>query len=552
MSRFPRLVSCLRPSCQRIPPTCVPCTSPHPALTQRQEDGHNRLKRVILIGDHHQLPPVVKNMAIQQYRCGPRGWVASQWLVQLAGQRASRQLQPSAATIGLPRSVASSHRAAPVPFQTLPNPAPPTIAPPSLAATWTSRCSRASSGWARPTSSSTPRCAVLHVTAGEAALAVGCGSQGSRRWSGAAAGPQHWRHAMRSQALAPLPTPLPDKPHCLQGRARPTLAKLYNWRYRALGDLPNVQEQPAFRAANPGEVLRYWDRRRGLPANKLSTAPLSLCCPICAAHPLRPCPLFCQPALPTPLPNPPGPPPPQALRSTSSSSMCPTTRGVASPHRCPTSTRCEQCQRGGRALLGSKGGAAGQANPATRPGPQAKPSGRCRPAGRLPACYDRRLRSRWRQGSSAHKIVPQSCCAEPGRGGVPGQRVPGAEAGSGLLPQRTCTPGKAGVEQQHSSRQCSQPSCRPAYSYHPRPLPMAPFLPAVHAAAGLPRPQDLHPHHLQRPKGAAAGCDRAALRTAPRLWPPCQGGRCSCRLLQAGMAAYSCSNTSSTLAAYLA
>ena len=36
---------------------------------QRQEDGHNRLKRVILIGDHHQLPPVVKNMAIQQYRC---------------------------------------------------------------------------------------------------------------------------------------------------------------------------------------------------------------------------------------------------------------------------------------------------------------------------------------------------------------------------------------------------------------------------------------------------------------------------------------------------
>lgn len=38
-----------------------------------------------------------------------------------------------------------------------------------------------------------------------------------------------------------------------QGRARPPLAKLYNWRYRALGDLPNVQEQPAFRTANPGE-----------------------------------------------------------------------------------------------------------------------------------------------------------------------------------------------------------------------------------------------------------------------------------------------------------
>ena len=27
----------------------------------------------------------------------------------------------------------------------------------------------------------------------------------------------------------------------LQGRARPTLAQLYNWRYRQLGNLPNVE-----------------------------------------------------------------------------------------------------------------------------------------------------------------------------------------------------------------------------------------------------------------------------------------------------------------------
>ncbi|CAL8471736.1 g11278 [Coccomyxa elongata] len=38
-----------------------------PMLLQNQQDGVARLKRVILIGDHHQLPPVVKNMAFQKY-----------------------------------------------------------------------------------------------------------------------------------------------------------------------------------------------------------------------------------------------------------------------------------------------------------------------------------------------------------------------------------------------------------------------------------------------------------------------------------------------------
>ncbi|KAF9974942.1 hypothetical protein BGZ73_001565 [Actinomortierella ambigua] len=39
-----------------------------PMLLQEPEEGHqNRLKRVILIGDHNQLPPVVKNTAFQQY-----------------------------------------------------------------------------------------------------------------------------------------------------------------------------------------------------------------------------------------------------------------------------------------------------------------------------------------------------------------------------------------------------------------------------------------------------------------------------------------------------
>lgn len=38
-----------------------------PLLLQTSEDGFNRLKRVVLIGDHHQLPPVIKNMAFQKF-----------------------------------------------------------------------------------------------------------------------------------------------------------------------------------------------------------------------------------------------------------------------------------------------------------------------------------------------------------------------------------------------------------------------------------------------------------------------------------------------------
>ena len=38
-----------------------------PLLLQNPEDGFNRLKRWIMIGDHHQLPPVIKNQAFQKY-----------------------------------------------------------------------------------------------------------------------------------------------------------------------------------------------------------------------------------------------------------------------------------------------------------------------------------------------------------------------------------------------------------------------------------------------------------------------------------------------------
>ncbi|MRB67721.1 hypothetical protein GH825_30640, partial [Bacillus thuringiensis] len=38
-----------------------------PLLLQNPEDNFSRLKRCVMIGDHHQLPPVIKNMAFQKF-----------------------------------------------------------------------------------------------------------------------------------------------------------------------------------------------------------------------------------------------------------------------------------------------------------------------------------------------------------------------------------------------------------------------------------------------------------------------------------------------------
>ena len=42
-----------------------------------------------------------------------------------------------------------------------------------------------------------------------------------------------------------------------QGRARPSLAELYNWRYKELGDLPNVIDTDEYKRANPGFSHEY-------------------------------------------------------------------------------------------------------------------------------------------------------------------------------------------------------------------------------------------------------------------------------------------------------
>ncbi|PIN23485.1 DEAD box containing helicase [Handroanthus impetiginosus] len=103
-----------------------------PMLLQRQEDGYARLKRCILIGDHHQLPPVVKNMAFQKY------------------SHMDQSLFTRFVRLGVP---------------------------------------------------------YIELNA--------------------------------------------------QGRARPSLARLYNWRYKELGDLPYVRENPVFHRANAGFSYDY-------------------------------------------------------------------------------------------------------------------------------------------------------------------------------------------------------------------------------------------------------------------------------------------------------
>ena len=57
------------------------------------------------------------------------------------------------------------------------------------------------------------------------------------------------------RTLNPVPCILNPIP--MQGRARPSLAALYNWRYEKLGDLPNVTRQPEYRIGNAGMAFDY-------------------------------------------------------------------------------------------------------------------------------------------------------------------------------------------------------------------------------------------------------------------------------------------------------
>lgn len=38
-----------------------------PMVLQNSQDGKSRLKRIVLLGDHHQLPPIIKNRAFQKF-----------------------------------------------------------------------------------------------------------------------------------------------------------------------------------------------------------------------------------------------------------------------------------------------------------------------------------------------------------------------------------------------------------------------------------------------------------------------------------------------------
>lgn len=189
----------MRPASRGAPPS--PPAHPARARAQRQEDGHNRLKRVILIGDHHQLPPVVKNQAIQQY------------------SRLDQSLFTRFIRLGTPYIELNAQVGR------------------RLAAGW--RWWRWGGGWWG---------GAAGVTGGRM-VGAGCSAAGGRARA----------RCPRARAAAEAATPSPNPPSRppAQGRARPSLAALYNWRYRALGDLPNVTTAPAFRAANPGFALPF-------------------------------------------------------------------------------------------------------------------------------------------------------------------------------------------------------------------------------------------------------------------------------------------------------
>jgi len=133
-----------------------------------------RLKRVVLIGDHHQLPPVVKNMAFQKF------------------SHLDQSLFTRFVRLGTPY----------IQLNAQVRPRGPAV----LARGRHQLCA----------------CFVHAAVRARASHRV-CGR--------AAAGEQ--------------------------GRARPSLAKLYNWRYHQLGDLPNVTGGPAFLRANPGFALDF-------------------------------------------------------------------------------------------------------------------------------------------------------------------------------------------------------------------------------------------------------------------------------------------------------
>jgi hypothetical protein len=159
-----------------------------PLLLQSQRTSAGRLKRAVFIGDHNQLPPVIQNMAFQKY------------------SRMDQSLFARLVRLGVP--------AVQLNFQV------------------------------------SPRFAGIHFSK-SASCMMSFSVPDDFCYKNHSLGVLH---EISEHIFCCIRYVRPRASHIilLQGRSRPSISRLYNWRYEGLLDMQHVASSPAFQVANSG------------------------------------------------------------------------------------------------------------------------------------------------------------------------------------------------------------------------------------------------------------------------------------------------------------